>query len=452
MRTAVSLQVRLLAGALVWILAALAVAGLLLTDLFRRHVEAQFHAALEIHLNELAAALHVHPDGKPSLRRPPGDPVFHKPYSGAYWQVSAVDGRALLRSRSLWDDVIPLAPDAILDGEVHSHRLPGPQGQGLIVAERAVVPADGTAVLRLVVARDGAVLADAVRAFATTLAASLTVLAVGLALAAVLQVRLGLRPLDRLRQALSVLRTDNGTPRLEGEYPSEVKPLVDELNALVEHRETLVERARVQAGNLAHALKTPLAVMTNEAGRLGEGGEVFREQLELARRQVEVHLARARAAAAGASGGQKFAATASIRGLRAVMVRAHAGRDLRIDVDADEGLLLRGERQDFEEMLGNLMDNACKWAAQRVRVAARIEAGRCLVAVDDDGPGLPEERREEVFGRGRRLDEAAPGSGLGLAIVRDLAETMGGTVRLEGSPLGGLRAVLDLPSGDIGKH
>lgn len=445
-----SLQTRLLAGALGWILAALAVAGVLLTDLFRRHVESQFRAGLEIHLNELAASLEWGEGAEaPTLLRQSGDPAFRKPYSGLYWQVSRPDGHPFLRSRSLWDTVLLLPADDLMDGAVHHHRLAGPNVPHLIAVERAVTLPNAPQPVRILVARDESVLHQAVASFAATLAGSLALLAAGLAVAAVLQVRLGLRPLDRLRAALGSLRLEGGPSRLEGEFPREVEPLVDDLNALIRHNADLLERARTQAGNLAHALKTPLAVMTNEASRLGEDGRLFREQLDLARRQVDIHLARARAAAAGAASGQKFAVEASLKGLRAVMERVYGDKELAIDLATDSAHLVRGERQDFEEMLGNLLDNACKWARSRVRVATEIRDRRLAVTVDDDGPGLPPDRREEVFGRGRRLDEAAPGSGLGLAIVRDLADLGGGAVRLEDSPLGGLRAVLELPGEDM---
>jgi signal transduction histidine kinase len=445
-----SLQARLLAGALVWILAALAVAGVLLTDLFRRHVESQFRSALEIHLNELVASLEWTAGAPmPGLVHPTSDPAFRKPYSGLYWQVSSESGAPFLRSRSLWDAVLALPADAVPDGGIHHHRLPGPGGTRLIGVERTVTLPGAPGATRVAVARDESGLHGAVASFAATLAASLAVLAAGLAGAAVVQVRLGLRPLDRLRRALAGLRLEGGSSRLEGEFPKEVEPLVDDLNALIRHNADLLERARTQAGNLAHALKTPLAVMTNEAARMGEEGRVLREQLERARRQVDIHLARARAAAAGGASGHKFAVEASLAGLRAVMERVHSDKALVIELATDSGHLARGERQDFEEMLGNLMDNACKWAHGLVRVETRIRDRRLIVSVDDDGPGLPPERREEVFGRGRRLDEAAPGSGLGLAIVRDLAELGGGGVHLDDSPLGGLRAVLELPGEDM---
>lgn len=447
-----SLQARLLAGALVWILAALGLTGLLLVDLFHRHVEAQIRAGLDIHLNELLAALEWPAEGTlPILARQSSDPAFRRPYSGLYWQVSAADGKALSRSRSLWDAALRPAPDPILDGEVHAHRLEGPEGRPLIAVERAVVLPGAPGILRLVVARDGGVLRDAIRSFATVLAAALGVLAVGLGLAAALQVRLGLKPLDRLRAALAGLGMEEGRDSIEGDYPREVKPLVDDLNDLIRRNAELLERARTQAGNLAHALKTPLAVMGNETERLAdpEVAAVFAQQLDLARRQVDIHLARARAAAASGGAPRLLSVAPSLKGLAAAMERMHADRGLEIAVAADPAHGARVERQDFEEMVGNLMDNACKWARGRVAVTTRLEGDRLAVRVDDDGPGLDPARRDEAFARGRRLDEAAPGSGLGLAIVRDLAELGGGTVRLEDSPLGGLRALLELPGGNL---
>jgi signal transduction histidine kinase len=274
--------------------------------------------------------------------------------------------------------------------------------------------------------------------------------AVGLIVVGFLEVRGGLSHFDRLRQRLSAVR-DGRSRRLEGSYPSEIQPLVNDLNALLEHREGIVARALAKAGDLAHGLKTPLAVLTQEAERAEAAGQAeissaISQQVERMRRQVDYHLAQARAAASGATPGARCSVRESAEGLSRTLQRLHAGRGLAITVEVSADHFVRGEREDLDEMLGNLLDNACRWARSRVAVASARNGDRIVITVDDDGPGLAAELRERVLQRGVRADEAGPGSGFGLAIVRDLAELYGGSIALETSPLGGLRSRLDLPA------
>lgn len=262
-------------------------------------------------------------------------------------------------------------------------------------------------------------------------------------------VRAAIRPLDAIRRRLVDVRS--GTERrLEGRYPSEVQPLVDDLNALLAHNEQVVTRANARAGDLAHGLKTPLAILANEAGALARTGDAelaatIAQQVALMQRQIEYHLAHARAAAAGAAVHTPCAIVESADGLRRALLRLHAQRGLQIEIAVDPAHVFRGRREDLDEMLGNLLDNACKWAKSRVAVSSSHPPGGITIVVDDDGPGLEASMRERVLQRGVRADEAAPGSGLGLAIVRDIAELYGGTITLAPSPLGGLRATLTLP-------
>jgi signal transduction histidine kinase len=255
----------------------------------------------------------------------------------------------------------------------------------------------------------------------------------------------GVAPFSRLRERMKALR-EGRESRIEGEYPTEVQPLIDDLNELLAHREEVVQRALAKAGDLAHGLKTPLAVLSHEADRAAAEGQkeiadAIRQQVERMRRQVEVNLAQARAAGSGATLGARASVLAAVENLARTLLRLHAERQLGIEVDVPADLAVRCQREDLEEMLGNLLDNACKWAKSRVRVQAENGA----IYVDDDGPGLAPSMRENVMQRGVRADEAAPGSGLGLAIVRDLAELYGGSIALADSPMGGLRAVLRLP-------
>ena len=276
-------------------------------------------------------------------------------------------------------------------------------------------------------------------------------LAAGAMAAGVYQVRLGLRGIAQLRARLGAVH-GGAQRRIEGRYVPEVQPLVDDLNALLDHREQAVRRAVAKAGDLAHGLKTPLAVLTSEAARADAEGEHERaaaiaQQVERMRRQIDYHLAHARAAASGATPGARCAVGEAAEALARTLLRLHADRRLSIDVRVPPAAAARVQREDLDEMLGNLLDNACKWTRTRV-VVESVRTGRDVqVTIDDDGPGLPPALREAVMVRGVRADEHAPGSGLGLAIVQDLAAVYGGSVALEDSPLGGLRARLTLPAG-----
>ena len=281
--------------------------------------------------------------------------------------------------------------------------------------------------------------------------ALLGILMLGLLVAGLTQVRRGLTPLNRLRARLADLRGGRAR-RVEGSYPAEVQPLVDDLNALLDDRERRVARAQAGAADLAHGLKTPLAVLAQEAERAEAAGHrelagVLGEQVERMRRQIESHLASARAAASGAAADERCAVADSAHGIVRALLRLHAERGVTIDVNAPADRVVRVARADLDEMLGNLLDNACKFARSRVTLEAAAAARRVVITVDDDGPGLSAELREAVLRRGVRADQAAPGSGLGLAIVRDLAELYGGSITLGASPTGGLRARLELAAG-----
>ena len=281
--------------------------------------------------------------------------------------------------------------------------------------------------------------------------ALMTVIAVGLLASGLMQVRSGMAPLLRLRARLAAMR-EGSARRVEGDYPAEVQPLVDDLNALLDDREQRVARALTKAGDLAHGLKTPLAVMTREAERVAEGGDgpladALSEQIDGMRRQIEFHLALARAAASRDTPNARCRVRESADGVVRALMRLYAGRGLTIHVDVAGEHVALVHRADLDEMLGNLLDNACKWARSRVTVASALAADSLALLVDDDGPGLEPPLRDKVLERGVRADEAAPGSGFGLAIVRELAEIYGGSILLERSPEGGVRARLTLPAG-----
>ena len=272
-----------------------------------------------------------------------------------------------------------------------------------------------------------------------------------LLIAAIAQFQKSLSPFDRLRQRLQAVR-DGQAARVDGSYPSEVQPLVTDLNGLLEHQATAVARAQAKAGDLAHGLKTPLAVLGQEADRVAADGhkalaDTIRQQVARMQRQVDYHLAQARAAASGATLNAHCAVADSADGLARTLQRLHADRGLTIDIDASaHAHAVRVQREDLDEMLGNLLDNACTWARGRVALTAAATATGVRIVVDDDGPGIAPALRQAVLQRGVRADEGGAGSGLGLAIVRDLAGLYGGALVLGDSPLGGLRATLDLPS------
>jgi len=263
------------------------------------------------------------------------------------------------------------------------------------------------------------------------------------------QVRSGIRPVDALRARLMKVRS-GAARRIDGTYPSEVQPLVDDLNALLDHRDRAVARAVAKAGDLAHGLKTPLAVLAQEAEQARTAGQFaladgIEQQVDRMRRQMDYHLAHARAAASGATAGTRSSVAESAEGLSRTLRRLYADRGIAIDVEVPPDHAVRTGREDLDEMLGNLLDNACKWTRTRIVVASTTNNGHVAITVDDDGPGVAADMRDHVLRRGVRADEAAPGSGFGLAIVRDLAELYGGSIALTAAPTGGLRARLELP-------
>ncbi|MEF8711712.1 MAG: sensor histidine kinase [Candidatus Accumulibacter propinquus] len=458
-----SLRLRLLAGTLFWIAASIIAAGWGLSSLFQRHVEVQFHAELKTYLDQLTAQLTLDSKGQPTLALPLSDPRLSRPYSGCYWQIDEINDAApvssgLLRSRSLWDHVLAVPPDTPADGEIHQHRIAGPEGKMLGMGERSVriddIPDGKPRSFRLIVAADESLMSEPVARFSDALWVALGVLGMGLVVAALVQVFVGLAPLRKLHAALGKVRSGE-TPRLNGDFPAEIMPLVEELNTVLAQNAEVVERARTQAGNLAHALKTPLSVLANAADAASKPASrehealarLVLEQVSTARRQVDYHLARAQAAATSRIPGARTSLRPVIDGLLRTMRHIHAERQLDLTCRRfSEALVFRGEAQDLQEMLGNLLDNACKWASQQVRVDAERKGSELCIIIDDDGVGLVAAQRDAVIRRGIRADEQVPGSGLGLAIVEDLARLYGGRLELMDSPLGGLRSALTLPA------
>ena len=455
MRTpAGSLRLRLLGATLATLVLALAGAHWWLTGLFREHVLQQFDTTLSQQLDQLTARLEFDARGQPLIGpRGMSDPRWEQPYSGLYWQVERLADpgprRAALRSRSLWDAELRLPGDAPADGTLHRHDITGPQGERLRVVERSLQAAEPTgARWRLSVAGDMRDAARAIEHFTGVLAASLLGLGALLVLAALAQVAVGLAPLQTMQRGLQGVR-DGRAQRLQGRFPQEVQPLIDEFNGVLDRNAEVVARARAQAGNLAHALKTPLAILGQAARQAGpsEFAALVGEQVQVAERHMHWHLARARAAATQHVPGQRTPLAPVLDSLLRTMDRLHADRHLDLGAEGvPPELAFAGEAQDLQEMLGNLLDNACRSARAAVTVQAAREGPWLRITVDDDGPGIAPEQRAAVLQRGVRLDETRAGSGLGLAIVVDLARIYGGDLTLDGAEAGGLRARLSLPA------
>lgn len=440
-----SITFRLAAGAGLLLTVGMIVGAILLSSLFRSSVERGFNDYLAVMLEGLISVSEVRPDGTIELRSGSSDPRFQQPFSGWYWQINRGDQR-LLRSASLWDATLPMDSDP--DARLHYFETTGPDGQALRVVSRVIQFNEYPDPFLYVVAGDRSELEEEIAAFNRTLYGSLGVLGLVLFLSVFLQIRFGLLPLRRVPDALARIRSGK-SDRLTGSFPSEVEPLAREINALLDHNAAVVERARTHVGNLAHALKTPLSVLTNEAASKNTRfAGLVGEQTALMREQVDHHLSRARAAARAGVLGARTSVMPVLDALKRTLEAIHKDRNLSITVSGPDDAAFRGERQDLEEMLGNLMDNACKWCRSKVAVTLTRVDGVLEVRVEDDGAGLSPADRRRAQKRGTRLDETAPGSGLGLAIVADLAGLYEGGLTLEEASLGGLAAILTLPEAE----
>ncbi|MES2752404.1 MAG: sensor histidine kinase [Pseudomonadota bacterium] len=459
-----SLATRLFVSATAWVVLILVITGIVLSSVYKRSTERAFDRRLNFYLRTLIAeaATPDDPNDKSDKSNDRsvqslGEPLFELPLSGWYWRMARTDGDKpeVRASRSLWDATLPTLEERGIELDQSGVRLAyvtGPENQYLRVVERPVdLGAEGKYLVQ--VAGDATEIEDETWAFNTYLAGTFAALTIGLLLTTIFQVRFGLAPLKRISNSLAAIRSGNAE-RLEGEFPQEIAPLARETNALLDANRAIVERSRTHVGNLAHAIKTPLSVIVNEAA--ANRGDPFAakvlEQTDIMRDQVAHHLERARIAARVTTIGTVTEVAPVIEALRRTMEKIHRDRDMLIETEAQAGAKFRGERQDLEEMTGNLVDNACKWAQQRVFIEVRVEQSSGVardpmlrIIVDDDGPGLSPIERTQVARRGQRLDETKPGSGLGLSIVTDLAALYGGSLTLGAAPIGGLRAELVLP-------
>lgn len=443
-----SIRQRLALAALVTLLGAMSAAGIALLKLFEHHVERHVVAGLEADIGQLLAGFSVAPDGSVRLARRPVDPRYDQPFSGVYWQVEA-KGAIAERSRSLWDEKLALPQDDPSPG-THEHIVPGPRGRSLIVVERAirVEREEGQLVVRFAAAHDRAETISDVRNFGSELAVMLLVLGALLLLAFIFAVGIGLAPLARLRGDLTRLRSGD-LARLTGNYPSEVALIVADLNALLDQRTKAAERSRQRAADLAHGLKTPITAISGICEELASQGEA-ELSAELSRyassmhHHVERELARARSIEAGA-----VAAPTPLAPVAGMLVeslkRLPRGGGLIWMIDVGD-VAVAADETALAEILGNLLDNARKWAASRVRIRAHRQDGEVKIEVSDDGPGVDAQSLPELTGRGRRLDLSKAGTGLGLSIVHDIVEELGGRLELAAPQSGGLTATVSLPS------
>ena len=441
-----SLTRRMIGVAAIWIGVLLLIGGYALDRVLTRTIENNFDQQLEYVLNAMIASSEVGPDNEVRFSRPPADQRFLEPYSGAYFQISG-KGQETFPSRSLWDRRLKADGDH-QDVELHKRNSFEFQGEPLRILERDVVLPGSTVRWRFQVAQSRDAIDGQIRELRTTLIRSFAALGLGLLVLAALQAFYGLWPLRRVRREVVAIRSGTQT-RIAEDFPREIVPLVDEINELLAHSEAQAEEARRHAGNLAHALKTPLTVITNAATAHSDDLDrtVIREAAAM-RRQVDHHLARARAIGRRASAQARAAVWTSVQAVERAVTTLYD--QVTVDIAGDKSAQVRVERQDLDEMLGNLVENAAKYGGGRVFVTVEPPAtGKVAILIEDDGPGIPPERLTELFTRGTRLDTTGkPGTGLGLAIVRDVAEIYGGSVQLEQSEdLGGLLVRLTLPAG-----
>ncbi|OJU19293.1 MAG: histidine kinase [Sphingomonas sp. 66-10] len=425
-----------------WILLLLAGGGLALDRVLASAVTRNFDDQLEYVLQSLLVSAEIGPDGEVILNREPADQRFLEPYSGLYWQVSA-PGREPFPSRSLWDRQLAYGANHD-DRSVHTYDSSQFRDEKLRVVERDVTLPRSKTRWRFQVAQSRSGLDAQIDVLRRTLVRSFLLLGLGLIVLAALQTFYGLLPLRKLRLEIAKMRGGR-INRISGDMPVEVAPLVEELNALVAHNEVQAEEARRHAGNLAHALKTPLTVIMNAAtANADDLSETVVREARTMRRQVDHHLARARAVGRRGSAHSRAEVWPSIESVERAVQRLYP--HVRIDMDGRKDLVAHIERQDLDEIMGNLMENAAKYGGGSLFVTVAAQAGFVEILVEDDGTGIPEEERVRIFDRGARLDTGKPGTGLGLAIVRDVAEIYEGTVTLEESEdLGGLLVRLRLP-------
>ena len=453
-----SIARRMFVAAALWSAVVLLIAGWSLQAFYRTETDQQLDLSLDDTLLTLAAAVNSEA-GEVQFddAKLPRDERFSRALSGRYWAFLDLDAHSEIvgrkESESFFDEDATVTADvrqvAVKQpGTIHHLDAPGANDKQVRIAVQAVQLTGRASPILLYAATDRSSANASVGAFTLRLGIALGVLAVGLIGGVLVLIRYGLRPLHEIEHKLGDVRAGR-RDNLDGEYPDELAPLVKEINTLISHNRKVVERARTHVGNLAHALKTPLAVLKNEAKGSDKLSDLVRRQTESMIGNVNSYLKRAQAAAQAEVLGARTEVKEPIEGIARMLERLHRDKGVAIDVDVDPRAVFRGERGDFDELVGNLLDNAAKWCKSRVNVTVALTDDGMDMKVDDDGPGLPAEHRAKALERGKRLDESEPGTGLGLSIVTELADIYGGRLLLEDSPLGGLRARLVLPAAPL---
>ena len=448
MLTTLSLKSRLIAASTAWIAFGMIASWIVLSSVFQRHVTKQFYDELYVHLDELQRLATID-DSSARLRQNLSDPRYDVALSGYYWEIQQ-GGQVLARSASMQAAPLKTPPDGRADVGVHTHTIPGPTGT-LLVAERLDWKKPEAQPVQYIIGTDQRHLDAIFDSFNATLSWSLAGLGLSMVLAAGLLILYAMRPMQELRGALARVRSGNAKA-LTGAFPTEVQPVVDDLNGLLTSTAELIQRARTQAGNIAHGLKTPLAILTDEAYRIGDQGspessQIILEQCAKMQTQIEYQTTRARVVASRFAPGSSTSLAATAAGVVSALSRLYQDRGLSIANTIPSKIMVACDSQDLQEILANLLDNACKHAKSTVQIRATNGAhGRhAEFVIEDDGEGLPPEAYEVVFNIGERWDTQKSGSGLGLAIARDLVRLYDGDIRLSQSQLGGLSATVTLP-------
>jgi signal transduction histidine kinase len=463
-RTRGSIARRMLVAAAIWSVVVLVAAGWSLAMLYKSEAEQRIDDDIDATIITLTSAIDTDPaTGAVSYNNSPvpKDERFNRVYSGWYWAFIGLDlqnktyapladgeSQSLFRAKPKIPPKLISTAIAQPNEAAHGDSI-GPNEGALRIGVRAVKLPDRASPILIYVGIDRAAVNRSVGRFTLVMGTALALLALGLVVGVLVLIRYGLRPLHEIEDKLADVRAGR-RDLLDGEYPRELSPVVKEINTLISHNRKVVERARTHVGNLAHALKTPLAVLLNESrGGSDKMSELVRRQAEGMSSNVQHYLKRAQAAAQAEVLGARTDMREPVEGIARMLERLHRDKNLAIDVDIDGRAVFRGERGDLDELVGNLLENAAKWCKSRVKVkVSRLDDGVELI-VDDDGPGLAAEHRAQALERGKRLDEKAPGTGLGLSIVTELADIYGGRFYLEDSPMGGLRARLDLPAAPL---
>ena len=444
-----SLQTRLILGAIVWIALGLSMASISISDNLSEHVLEWVDAELSGHLTELMGLVDLDDRGKPVLRQSLSDPRFNQTDSKFYWQVT-LDRRPILKSPSLGDKILPLLGRGAESPTTHKILSRETDGPVLELARNRTEDANDP--IQFQVGVDQGFVDEIMGHFKRAMNASFVALGLILTAAAFLQIKFGLRPLVQLRSELAKIKTGRNS-RLPQTFPTEVQPLIHDLNGMIDANGQIVQKARLQAGNLAHGLKTPLAVLNDEADRLKmrgqtEAAEIILQQCQVMERQINYQLARARAAAMSAVPGITTEVQSTLSAILSALGRLYPHVQLQMKAPIPATRTVLCDPMDFNEMVGNILDNACKWAKHRVLIDYYTSKtdGQLHLLIEDDGPGLLPEQVGLVFQVGEKLDERVPGAGLGLPIVRDLADQYGGSITLRRGGLGGLSADLALPA------